>query len=99
MAAAQLARRRLSEPTPRPALGMALYQQAELHRLRGDLDAAELGYAEAVRWGSAPQPGFALLRLAQGRTEAALAVINRLLGENSQPAARCRLLPARVQIG
>ncbi len=99
MAAAALARRRLSEPMPRPALGMALYQQAELHRLRGDLGAAEAGYADAVRWGSPPQPGFALLRLAQGRTEAALAVINRLLGENSQPTSRCRLLPARVEIG
>jgi DNA-binding NarL/FixJ family response regulator len=92
------ARERLSEPTPQPALGMAYYQEAEMQRLGGELEAAENGYREAVRWGSGRQPGFALLRLVQGRLDAARAVITRLLDETGDTAGRCRLLPAYIEI-
>src|SRR5262249_17454642 len=51
---------------PHPALGLAHYQQAELHRLRGDDERAEAGYREASRHGRPPVPGLALLELRRG---------------------------------
>jgi DNA-binding NarL/FixJ family response regulator len=80
------------------AYGKALYRQGEIHRLRGDLEAAEACYREAHRWGSEPQPGLALLRLAQGRRDAAVAAIRRAVGESAEPLKRAALLPAYVEI-
>jgi DNA-binding CsgD family transcriptional regulator len=93
----------LSAPA-KPAAGMAFYQQAEILRLRGDLAAAEESYREASRRGEDPQPGLALLRLAQGRVADAAASIRRVLDEvtpaDDHPAgaARIRYLPAAVEI-
>ncbi|MFD8305016.1 LuxR C-terminal-related transcriptional regulator [Streptomyces sp. NPDC059690] len=81
-----------------PATGMALYQRGELLRLRGDLVAAEAAYQAAIRVGHDPQPGFALLRLAERRTGAARGAIRRALDEASRPSLRARLLPAYVEI-
>ena len=64
--AAEDALRYLSEPG-HPSIGAALYQVGELHRLRGELAAAERAYREASRHGREPSPGFELLRLAQGQ--------------------------------
>ena len=80
------------------AMGPAAYQQGELLRLRGDFDAAEAAYREASRLGREPQPGLALLRLAQGNVGAAAASIRRALGEATQPLKRGALLPAYVEI-
>jgi DNA-binding CsgD family transcriptional regulator len=80
------------------AAGNAAYTEAEVHRLRGEDGAAERAYAEASRRGWEPQPGLALLRLTQGEIGAASASIRRSLGENSDPLARARLLPAYVEI-
>src|SRR5688572_12287417 len=52
-------------------LGAASYLQAELHRLRGEFTAAEEAYRRANELGYGPQPGLALLRLAEGRADAA----------------------------
>ncbi len=82
----------------RRASARALYLQGELHRLRGDHVAAEEAYRTATRWGEEPQPGMALLRLAQGNKEAALAAIRRIVGETSPPLKRAALLPAHVEI-
>jgi DNA-binding CsgD family transcriptional regulator len=78
--------------------GAAFYQQGEVLRLRGDLDAAEKAYRSASRAGAEPHPGLALLWLARGRTRAAAAAIGRALDETVEPLARARLLPARVDI-
>jgi DNA-binding CsgD family transcriptional regulator len=86
------------EPTGHPAAGAAAYQQGELHRLRGEATEAEAAYRQASRWGREPQPGLALLRLAQGQTVAAGAAIRRALDEAGDPPARARLLPAQVEI-
>jgi DNA-binding CsgD family transcriptional regulator len=89
---------RFLEPIGHPAAGAAAYQQGELHRLLGEADEAETAYRQASRWGREPQPGLALLRLAQGQTAAAGAAIRRALDEAGDPSARARLLPAQVEI-
>jgi ATP/maltotriose-dependent transcriptional regulator MalT len=76
----------------------AFYQQAEVHRLRGEFAAAEEAYRNASHGGWEPQPGLALLRLAQGRTDAADAAIRRVLSATTDLLQRTRLLPAYVEI-
>jgi DNA-binding CsgD family transcriptional regulator len=80
------------------ALGHAAYRQAEVHRLQGDFDEAEAAYREASRFGREPQPGLALLRLAQGKGDAAAAAIRRAVSETASPLKRAALLPAYVEI-
>ncbi len=80
------------------AAAEASYRQAELHRLRGELAEAERAYRDASRRGREPQPGLALLRLSQGRGDAAAATIHRVLGEAGGPFRRAALLAAAVEI-
>lgn len=80
------------------AIGRAHYLQAEIHRLRGRFYEAELAYQEANRFGFEPQPGLALMRLEQGRTDAAAAAIRRSVAEHVVPHERAALLPAYVRI-
>jgi DNA-binding CsgD family transcriptional regulator/tetratricopeptide (TPR) repeat protein len=78
----------------------ASYHLGELHRLRGDYEAAEAAFAEVGHFGGDVQPGLSLLRHAQGRSDAAVAGLRRALAEPSRDAmARARLLPAAVEIG
>lgn len=76
----------------------AYYQQGEVYRLRGEFAAAEEAYRKASRSGREPQPGLALLRLAQGDTKAAGAMIRRTLAETADRLGRIRLLPAHIEI-
>ena len=78
--------------------GEAFYCQGEAHRLRGELDAADEQYRQASQYGREPQPGLALLRLAQEKGDAAAAAIRRVVGETTGAVARARLLPAYVEI-
>ena len=80
------------------ALGHAAYGQGEVHRLQGRFEAAEAAYREASRLGREPQPGLAMLRLAQGNEDAAAAAIRRAVSETTQPLKRAALLPAYVKI-
>jgi DNA-binding NarL/FixJ family response regulator len=80
------------------ALGHAAYQRGEVHRLQGEVGAAETAYREASRFGCEPQPGLALLRLAQGKRDAAVAAIRRTVSETTQALKRAALLPAYVEI-
>jgi DNA-binding CsgD family transcriptional regulator len=96
--AAQEACERLLRPSPRPASGAAFYQCGELHRLRGELTEADEAYRHASRYGRNPQPGLALLRLAQGQTESATTAIRLAVDEARRPETRPRLLPAYVEI-
>jgi tetratricopeptide (TPR) repeat protein len=95
---ARLAAERCALSLNDPAAGEARYRQGEVHRLRGEFGAAKAAYRDARRGGRDPQPGLALLRLAQGNVEAAAAAIRRLVGESTEPAARGGLLPAYVEI-
>jgi ATP/maltotriose-dependent transcriptional regulator MalT len=76
----------------------AHYQQGEIHRLRGEYAKAEEAYRAASERGLEPQPGLALLRLAQGRTKAACTAIRRLTTATSDPTGRAGLLPAHFDI-
>ncbi|HEY5879186.1 MAG TPA: hypothetical protein VIU11_09750, partial [Nakamurella sp.] len=78
----------------RAAYGDALYETGELHRLRGEWVQAEAAYRAASRAGRDPQPGLALLRLAQRDVDTAFAAIRRL----RDPAARARMLGPFVEI-
>lgn len=88
---------RLSQPA-HPALGLAVYQRAELHRLRGEFDEAEQGYRQASQCGREPMPGLALLRLAQGHLTAAVAAIRRTVDQSHDPLGRPTVLAAYVEI-
>jgi ATP/maltotriose-dependent transcriptional regulator MalT len=84
--------------TRNPAAGLACYRQAELLRLQGDFAGSERAYKESSRFGWEPQPGLAQLRLAQGRTDAAVSAIRRAESATINPVERARLLPAFVEI-
>ncbi len=80
------------------AAGEAAYRRGEIHRVLGDLGVAEVAYREASRNGREPQPGLALLRMAQGSLDTAAAAIHRALAECAEPGRRAALLPARAEI-
>jgi DNA-binding CsgD family transcriptional regulator len=88
----------MKEPSIPPLTGAAFYQKAELHRLRGEFAEAEEAYRQASQWGRNPQPGLALLRLGEGRLEAATRAILRAVEEAQDRTTRCRLLSAHVEI-
>jgi ATP/maltotriose-dependent transcriptional regulator MalT len=87
-----------AEDCARPPPGGALYQRGEIHRLRGEASEAEEFYRAASRCGCDPQPGLALLRVSQGRTDAASAAIRRSMGATGNRCERARLLPAYFEI-
>ena len=97
MTEARQACERFSRP-PRPEAGGAFYRLAELHRMRGEFEAAEKAYREASRWQRIPQPGLALLRLAQGKVEAASSSIRRVAEEVRDLGHRTRVLDCYVEI-
>ena len=95
---ARHATRRAAKGNHRGALAGAAYVQGEVHRLRGDFEAAEQAYREASRYGREAQPGLALLRLEQHKMDAAVAAIRRALDATTDPADRVSLLPAYAEI-
>lgn len=80
------------------AVGLAECERGDVLRQRGDFAAAELAYQRSSERGYDPQPGLALLWLARGKREAAVAAVRRLVAEVPNPIARCRLLPTAVDI-
>jgi DNA-binding CsgD family transcriptional regulator len=76
----------------------AHYQQGEIHRLRGEYAKAEDAYRAASALGFEPQPGLALLRLAQGRNRAACTATRRVTAAMTDPVRRAGLLPAHLEI-
>lgn len=74
------------------------YEIGEIRRRLGDLGAAEAAFLRAGELGREPQPGLALVRLAQGRADAAAAALHGALAEEPNRLARAKLLPARVAV-
>ncbi len=95
---AQRACNRPSEGNEQQPPAGAFYRQAEIHRLRGEFESADAAYRNASQRGYDPQPGLALLRMAQGRTEVAAAAIRRSVSATTDPLQRTKLLPAYVEI-
>jgi DNA-binding CsgD family transcriptional regulator len=79
-------------------VAQAAYRRGEILRLRCDVAGAERAYRDAARGGHEPQPGLALLRMAQGDASAAGAAIRRVLDETADPGRRATLLAACVEI-
>jgi DNA-binding CsgD family transcriptional regulator len=82
----------------RPMLGAACYRLGDIHRLRGEFDAAEAAYVRANEHGRKPQPGLSLLRLDQGQIARAAAAIRSVLTDTRGKAARATALAAAVEI-
>ena len=80
------------------AIAAACYQLADVHRLRGEFAEAEEAYRKASEGGFDPQPGLALLRLAQGRKDAAASAIRRVAGVATGRRERTNILSAYVEI-
>ncbi len=81
------------------AMADAFYEVGEIRRRRGDLAGAEEAYASAHEAGRDPQPGLALLRLAQGRVDTARASIAAsLAGDGGSRLGRAPLHAAQVAI-
>jgi DNA-binding NarL/FixJ family response regulator len=80
------------------AAGSAFAEKGELLSIRGEYDAAEEAFEQAVGLGHDPQPAHALLSLARGRTSAACTAVRRVLGEPRHPIHRSRLLPGAIDV-
>jgi tetratricopeptide (TPR) repeat protein len=79
--------------------GLAFVTVGEVLRLTGDLDGAEEAFSQADEFGRSPQPGLALVHLARGDTEAALASLRQALGtEPWNLLGRATLLGAVVEV-
>ena len=79
-------------------IAAAFYEVAEIHRLRGACREADEAYRQANAYGRSPDPGLALLRLAQGHADAAESAIRRLHGHSQRPVVRTAVLAAYVEI-
>ena len=81
------------------ASGAAWYQVGEARRPAGNLEGAEEAFARAQQLGFEPQPGAALLRLAQKRAEAARSALGvAIAAESGNPLRRAKLLSAMVDV-
>jgi ATP/maltotriose-dependent transcriptional regulator MalT len=92
------AARRCEEGGNARAAGEAVYLRGEILRLQGEFAGAEEDYRKANGYGREPQPGLALLRLAQGNAGAALAGIRRARAEANDEPALASVLPAYCEI-
>jgi class 3 adenylate cyclase len=90
------------------AVGLAFYEIGVIKLRRGDLQAAEEALTRGHSFGRDPEPALSLLRLAQGKVEAASASIKRAIEEPPETPSwfatpgsemnRLWLLPAQAEI-
>ena len=87
----------LKGTTEQTAIANAAYRRGEILRLRGSSEVSEAEYRQAGEIGIDPQPGLALLRLAQGRHDEA-AAMQRALETAADMPRKTALLPAGIEI-
>jgi ATP/maltotriose-dependent transcriptional regulator MalT len=81
------------------AAASALYEAGEIRRRMGNDTGAEEAFARARDLGFEPQPGLALLRLAQGKVEPAQTSLRlAIAGGEGNSLRRARLLMAQVDV-
>lgn len=81
------------------AAAEAYYELGEIRLKVGDHAEAETLFRRAHEMGRDPLPGLALLRLAQGRTENARALLERALSDQLMSRLeRVKLLPAQAEV-
>ena len=85
--------------TIEPALAASAWiQVGEVRRRVGDVEGAETAFTRAQELGIDPMPGLALLRLAQGKIEAARTALRFALAAEAQRPRRARLLAAQAEV-
>ncbi|MFE0257980.1 LuxR C-terminal-related transcriptional regulator [Streptomyces sp. NPDC059010] len=87
-------------PYERRMAAEAVYLVGQIRRRRGELAAAEESYDRTHELGRDPQPGLALLRLAQGKADASATALQPALATGAEAGGlqRCRLLAAQVEV-
>jgi class 3 adenylate cyclase len=80
------------------AAGGAMCEIGEIRLRLGDEQGAEEAFEQAHILGFEPQPGRALLSLAQGKADTAFRGLRRTLDETNEPLGRARLLAAAVEV-
>ncbi|MEQ1787939.1 MAG: LuxR family transcriptional regulator, partial [Acidimicrobiales bacterium] len=76
----------------------AYAEVGDICRRLGQLERAEAAFAQAEELRGQPCGAVALLRVAQGRTDAALAIVTGCLQSSATPLGRATLLPIVVQV-
>ncbi|ELS58364.1 LuxR family transcriptional regulator [Streptomyces viridochromogenes] len=87
-------------PYERRMAAEAVYLVGQIQRRRGELTAAEESYDRTHELGRDPQPGLALLRLAQGKADASATALALAVASGAEAGGleRCRLLAAQVEV-
>ena len=76
----------------------AFYELGEIRMRTGDFAAAEEAFRQAHELGRDPQPGLALLRLAESKLDGASSCIEGALADESRDLHRARLLPTKARV-
>jgi ATP/maltotriose-dependent transcriptional regulator MalT len=80
------------------ATAVAWIEVGDIYRRLGEFERAEAAFANAQEIHGSPCSALALLRLAQGKTDTAKAIITGCMERTSGPLARTSLLPNYVQV-
>jgi class 3 adenylate cyclase len=89
----------LADYNATPPLADGFYALGEIRLKLGDLDGAQDALRQAHGLGRSPHPALALLRLREGKAQAALTAINSAVAEQTTDLwARARLLTGQVEI-
>ena len=78
--------------------GLGFYAIGHIRLRMGDLPAAEDAFRRAHELGVVPEPGLALVRLAEGDAAAAASSLRRALANELERSGRARMLPAEVEV-
>lgn len=81
-----------------PAIALAHQERGDVLRLLGDLDGADRAYGQALQHGNDAQPGRALLALARGEPDQAVAAVRRVLAGTHGAIFRHRVIPGCVEV-